>query len=66
MSTRAIGAALGVDDKTVRNDMSGADYSAPVTGLDGKTYRGARHRRGAGGGTADRHAGCGRCSKWNR
>lgn len=47
MSTRAIGAALGVDDKTVRNDQSQyapAENSAPdsdpqpVTGIDGKTY----------------------------
>lgn len=44
MSTRAIGAALGVDQKTVVNDLkSGEEYSSPepqpVTGLDGKTYR---------------------------
>lgn len=40
MSTRAIGAALGVDNKTVRNDLAGAEYSAPaeVRGSDGKTY----------------------------
>jgi hypothetical protein len=40
MSTRAIAAALDVDDKTVRNDLAGAEYSAPetVTGTDGKTY----------------------------
>jgi hypothetical protein len=41
LSTRAIAAATGVADKTVRNDLdrSGADFSAPaVTGIDGKTY----------------------------
>lgn len=40
MSTRAIAAALGVDDKTVRNDLRGAENSAPaeVRGADGKTY----------------------------
>lgn len=40
MSTRAIAAALGVDDKTVRNDLAGAEFSAPgsVLGVDGKTY----------------------------
>lgn len=44
LSTRGIGAALGVDDKTVRNDLSGADFSASatVTGLDGKVYPAAR------------------------
>jgi hypothetical protein len=30
MSKRAIAAALGVDDKTVRNDLRSAEYSAPV------------------------------------
>jgi len=30
MSLRAIGSALGVDDKTVRNDLAGAEKSAPV------------------------------------
>lgn len=38
MSTRAIGAAIGVNDKTVRNDLSGAEKSAPepapATALD--------------------------------
>lgn len=42
MSTRAIGAALGVGDATVRRDQAGASNGAPapapVTGLDGKTY----------------------------
>lgn len=40
MSQRAIGAAIGVDEKTVRNDLSRADNSAPavVAGLDGKQY----------------------------
>jgi hypothetical protein len=43
MSTRAIGAATGTDDKTVRNDLAAAENSAPaapaeVTGLDGKQY----------------------------
>lgn len=40
MSTRAIASALGVNDKTVRNDLAGAEKSAPgsVLGADGKTY----------------------------
>lgn len=52
MSTRAIGSALGVDPKTVRNDLaSGGEYSPPeqtaanapesprtVTGTDGRNY----------------------------
>ena len=40
MSQRAIGAALGVDQKTVSNDLrSGEENSSAVTvGLDGKTY----------------------------
>lgn len=40
MSTRAIGAALGVDHTTVMDDMAGGGNPppAPVTGLDGKTY----------------------------
>jgi hypothetical protein len=40
MSTRAIAAALGVDDRTVRRDLSGAAHAAPeeITGTDGKTY----------------------------
>lgn len=41
MSTRAIGAAVGVNEKTVRNDLAGAEYSAPaeIRGNDGKTYQ---------------------------
>lgn len=41
LSTRAIGTALGVDHTTVMEDMSGGGNPppAPVTGLDGKTYR---------------------------
>ncbi|EFC86450.1 hypothetical protein [Parafrankia sp. EUN1f] len=50
MSTRAIGAALGVDQKTIVNDRrhSGEENSSPgdppppVTGTDGKIYNGAR------------------------
>jgi hypothetical protein len=40
MSQRAIGASLGVDQKTVSNDLrSGEENSSAVTaGLDGKTY----------------------------
>lgn len=38
LSTRAIASAIGVDDKTVRNDLAGAEYSAPVIGADGKQY----------------------------
>lgn len=40
MSTRAIGAALGVGNKTVHRDLGPVsnDTPAPVTGLDGKTY----------------------------
>ena len=41
-SYRAIGRAIGVDEKTVRNDLSGAEWSAPelarVVGADGKSY----------------------------
>lgn len=39
MSTRAVGSALGVDQKTVVND-SGEENSSPATvvGLDGKSY----------------------------
>lgn len=44
MSQRAIGSALGVDQKTVSNDLrpaAGEENSSPaaVTGIDGKTYR---------------------------
>lgn len=44
MSTRAIGDVVGVDDRTVRRDLSGAANAAPaeVTGKDGKTYPPAR------------------------
>jgi IS30 family transposase len=44
MSTRAIGSALGVGNKTVARDIEEADVSddtpepAKVVGLDGKTY----------------------------
>lgn len=47
LSTRAIAAATGTDDRTVRRDIAGAANAAPdaepipeppVTGLDGKTY----------------------------
>lgn len=39
MSTRAIGAALGVSDFTVRQDVGAIDHApAPTIGLDGKTY----------------------------
>ena len=30
LSTRAIASAIGVNDKTVRNDLAGAEYSAPA------------------------------------
>ena len=40
MSTRAIGAALGVGVATVHRDRdSGVPNGTPVTGLDGKTYQ---------------------------
>lgn len=42
MSQRAIGTALGVDKRTVANDLaSGGENSPPepITGLDGKTYQ---------------------------
>lgn len=46
MSTRAIGEVVGVDPKTVRNDLNraGGEYSPPaeVTGTDDKTYQPAR------------------------
>lgn len=50
MSTRAIGAALGVGDSTVQRDTAGAPNGAPapdpqsVTGLDGKTYEPTKPR----------------------
>ena len=39
-SVRAIAGAVGVDPKTVRNDLAGGDVSPPATtrGLDGKSY----------------------------
>lgn len=40
LSTRAIGSALGVDDRTVRRDQGAANAApVPVQGLDGKTYK---------------------------
>jgi hypothetical protein len=44
LSTRAIGVAVGVDEKTVRNDLRGAEFSAPeeITGTDGKKYAASR------------------------
>lgn len=44
LSTRAIASAVGVDDKTVRNDLGGAEISAPVIGQDGKTYPATKPR----------------------
>lgn len=41
MSTRAIAAATGMDQRTVRRDLGGGEANAapePVTGLDGKSY----------------------------
>lgn len=40
MSRRAAAKSIGVDEKTIRNDLTGAEYSAPerVTGADGKSY----------------------------
>ncbi|WP_018386404.1 hypothetical protein [Wenjunlia vitaminophila] len=40
LSTRAIAAAAGIDQKTVRNDLAagGEEFSSPVLGADGKTY----------------------------
>ena len=40
MSLRQIADVAGVDEKTVRNTVSGAEYSAPETvkGKDGKVY----------------------------
>lgn len=49
MSTRAIGAATGVNDRTVRRDLnSGAANAAPdepITGVDGKSYPPAPRER---------------------
>lgn len=39
MSSRAIGAALGVNQSTVVRDISGDANASPVAGLDGKTYK---------------------------
>jgi hypothetical protein len=46
-STRAIGAAVGADQRTVRRDLEGAANAAPetVTGTDGKTYPAKAGRR---------------------
>lgn len=43
MSTRAIGAALGISEATVRRDLAGASNDA-VTGLDGRTYAAKKPR----------------------
>lgn len=45
-SLRRIGEAVGVDDKTVRNDLQGADISAPsrIEGSDQKSYPPRRPR----------------------
>ncbi|MHB8246879.1 MAG: DNA methyltransferase [Acidimicrobiales bacterium] len=45
-SLRRIGGAVGVDDKTVRNDLTGAEISAPVRveGSDQKSYPAIRPR----------------------
>jgi transposase-like protein len=46
MSTRAIAPALGVHPDTVANDRRvGNPTAAPITGLDGKTYRAIVQRR---------------------
>lgn len=42
MSTRAIAAATGISDITVRRDLTGASNVAPVVGMDGKTYQPVR------------------------
>jgi Domain of unknown function (DUF4326) len=44
LSTRAIAGVLGIDDRTVRRDLSGAAYVAPerVAGIDGKAYSTSR------------------------
>lgn len=38
LSNRAIAAATGLSEPTVRRDLTGASNDAPVTGTDGKTY----------------------------
>lgn len=47
MSKRATAKSLGIDEKTVRNDLAGAEYSAPerVTGADGKSYPASQPER---------------------
>lgn len=49
-SLRAIAGVVGVDEKQVRRDLSGADMSAPETtrGLDGKSYPARRIRSACG------------------
>ncbi|OKI14184.1 helix-turn-helix domain-containing protein [Streptomyces sp. CB03911] len=42
LSARAISAATGVSEPTVRRDLAGASNDAPVTGRDGKTYAATR------------------------
>jgi hypothetical protein len=44
LSTRAIGAAVGASDATVRRDLSGASFDAPgeTQGIDGKKYAASR------------------------
>ena len=39
MSTRAIAAAVGVNNATVHRDLSGVANATPVVGTDGKTYQ---------------------------
>ncbi len=38
LSTRAIGVALGVDQRTVRRDLPAETDTVPVVGVDGKSY----------------------------
>ena len=42
LSARAISAATGVSEPTVRRDLAGASFDAPVMGRDGKTYTATR------------------------
>lgn len=46
-SLRAVAGAVGVDHKTVRNDLAGGDMSPPdtVRGADGRTYPATRPAR---------------------
>jgi hypothetical protein len=69
-SLRTIASTLGVDEKTVRNDLSGpgAEYSAPdggkVTGKDGKQYEATKVilcRRCTRFGAETPASGCERC-----